>query len=553
MSVSHRIGHGLLRALVNPAGRRFRAGLQDVEAVQRAALSRLLSRVAGAPRDQVLPPVDADWRWEQFAEALPVTGYQDWQQVIERQRSFGEGALIRSPVARYQPTSGSTSGVKWLPYTDLFLHQLNSAIGAWLYDLYRQYPRMAGGSHYWSVSWLPNDMRRLADAHINDDMKLLSSGRRLLASLTQAAPESISLAGTSEDAQFATLVYLVADSQLSVLSVWSPSFALTLFDRLFDWRDELVEVLRQGQWGRRGDSLRHLPCPRSVRAAAILHEWQGVPDSTLFAALWPKLALISAWDTAASATWAEALKALLPHAAFQGKGLWATEGVVTFPWQGETPLAYQSHVYEFEDLDSGRILPPWALRTGQEVQPLLSTGTGLLRYRMQDRVRVSGHLGSVPCLTFLGRDDGVDMVGEKLSAVFVQQVLDGLPLDEGQRVVTLLAAQDSDGQGRAGYLLLLDSDQPRTPDNTVRLAEALDAALGKQFHYTLARNLGQLAPARVLCRMHMRERYLGLCRDLGMIEGNIKIEPLRLWPGTLPVALRDVMAAAPGEADRCAV
>ena len=552
MSLSHRIGHGLLRALVTPAGRRFRAGLDDLEAVQRANLSRLLSRVAGAHRDQVLPPVDRHWRWEDFARALPVTGYQDWQQVIERQRRFGEGCLIRSPVARYQPTSGSTSGVKWLPYTEMFLSQLNSAIGAWLHDLYRQYPRMAHGSHYWSVSWLPNDMRQQADAHINDDMKLLSSGRRLLASLTQAAPESISLAQTSEDAQFATLVYLVADAQLSVMSVWSPSFALTLFDRLFDWRDELVDVLRRGEWGRRQASLQHLPCPRSPRAAAMLYDWQGAPEPALFAALWPRLALVSAWDTAASATWADALRALLPHADFQGKGLWATEGVVTFPWQGHTPLAYQSHVYEFEDLDSGRILPPWALREGQEVQPLLTTGSGMLRYRMQDRVRVSGHLGSVPCLTFLGRDDGVDMVGEKLSAVFVQQVLDALPLADGQRVVTLLAAQDCDGEGRAGYRLLLDSDRPEVPADSARLATRLDEALGQQFHYTLARNLGQLAPARVLCHRHMREHYLGLCRDLGMIEGNIKIEPLRLWPGALPAALR-LPAARQGEVDSCAV
>jgi hypothetical protein len=66
------------------------------------------------------------------------------------------------------------------------------------------------------------------------------------------------------------------------------------------------------------------------------------------------LALVSAWDTADAAPWAQQLKACFPQAAFEGKGLWATEGVVTIPIDGQYPLAYRSHVYEFEDLAKWR-------------------------------------------------------------------------------------------------------------------------------------------------------------------------------------------------------
>ena len=62
-------------------------------------------------------------------------------------------------------------------------------------------------------------------------------------------------------------------------------------------------------------------------------------------ARWLKLALGSGGHPAAAARWAKEWDALLPQAAFQGKGLWATECVVTIPYAGRYPLAYRSHVY----------------------------------------------------------------------------------------------------------------------------------------------------------------------------------------------------------------
>jgi hypothetical protein len=41
----------------------------------------------------------------------------------------------------------------------------------------------------------------------------------------------------------------------------------------------------------------------------------------------------------------------------------------------------------------------------------------------------------------------------------------------------------------------------------------------------------------------MRAVYLDQCRERGMIEGNIKIEPLRHWRGQVPAVLRQVLDA----------
>ena len=532
------LGHRLLQAAAGPGHRRFAAGLDRLEHVQRQKLSELVRRVAASESGRRLG-VQADWRWEDFRERLPVTDYEDWRADIDDARAGQGGGLIDSPVVRYQPTSGSTSAIKWIPYSKCFLAELDAAISPWIADLYRSYPGLRRGGHYWSMSWMPTELRDSMREDVNDDLQLMSLGKRLLAGATQSVPQSVSLASTSDDSLFATLAHLTADASLTMMSVWSPTFGLGLLDALSEWRQELAEVLRRGDWGARTPAMAGQRCPRSRRAAALLREWDG-NDPAFFARLWPKLALVSAWDTSASAPWAERLSRRLPGAAFQGKGLWATEGVVTFPYRGHHLLAYRSHVYEFQDPEDDRVYAPWELRQGQKVMPLMSTGAGLLRYRLNDLVQVDGHLGSVPALSFLGRRGSTDLVGEKLTGQAVRRALDAVPVPAALAPVSVVALDDS-GEGRPGYVLLLDGDH--SPD---ALADPLEKALQANFHYQLARNLQQLAPVRCLARPGMRDLYLDQCRRRGMIEGNIKIETLQHWRGNLPDELRapEVVGAA---------
>jgi hypothetical protein len=282
-----------------------------------------------------------------------------------------------------------------------------------------------------------------------------------------------------------------------------------------------------------------------MRAAALLRSWDGQLSPAFFEALWPSLAVLSAWDTAAATPWARKLQGCLPQAHFQGKGLWATEGVVTFPFQGRYPLAYLSHAFEFIDAQDGKVLAPWQLRQGQDVIPLLTTGSGLSRYQMSDVLRVDGALGQVPSLTFLGRNDGVDLVGEKTSATVAQQVQDGLTL-QGALPVTLLALDEARHRS-PGYVLLVECGEGTSAETQAAmqsdLASQVEKALQANFHYKLARELGQLQRAACVSLPHMRALYLDQCRERGMIEGNIKIEPLRHWRGNVPQVLRQVLDA----------
>ena len=68
---------------------------------------------------------DGGWRWEDFASTEPVTSYTHWRGLVSDQMHTGRQRLTQSPAVRYQPTSGSSSAIKWIPYTRQFLQELD--------------------------------------------------------------------------------------------------------------------------------------------------------------------------------------------------------------------------------------------------------------------------------------------------------------------------------------------------------------------------------------------------------------------------------------------
>ena len=141
MTLRHRLGHGVLRRMVAWGERGFRQNLNSLEAVQRRKLQGLMNAVAATSSAKQFE-LTADTDWQRFAERVPVSSYSDWADKIHALKASGD-AMIHSPVMRFQPTSGSTSAIKWIPYTKQFLAELDGAIVPWLADLYRQFPNLS--------------------------------------------------------------------------------------------------------------------------------------------------------------------------------------------------------------------------------------------------------------------------------------------------------------------------------------------------------------------------------------------------------------------------
>ena len=201
---------------------------------------------------------------------------------------------------------------------------------------------------------------------------------------------------------------------------------------------------------------------------------------------------------------------------------------------------------EFMDIKTGVIYPSWGLHIGQEVRPLLTTGSGFLRYGMKDKMKVVDFIHHCPCFEFLGRMDGTDMVGEKLSTDVALDLINKLSFSDtfntAVRPLSLLAIPGSGEteheEQKPVYLLLCEidikADDADFGEIQAHLAAVVEAELQKHFHYTLARDLGQLSHAQVHCAENARELYLTRGQKRGMVTGNIKVEPLVLWDGALP-------------------
>lgn len=534
--------HQTAQSLSSRGYKQFCKALACPQAVQREKLSSLLKVIAPSVSGKKYN-LSSTLFYEEFINKVPITEYDDWAKQIDKARAGSEQELSIEANERFQPTSGSTSKIKWIPYTQSFLNELDAAISPWMMDMYKHHPEMLKGSHYWSLSWVPTELRRTISGGINDDLKLLPWWKRIFMGLTSAVPEGVSLARTSEDSQFATLCYLLADKSLSFLSVWSPTFALTLFDNIIKHKLELVSVLATGKWGARATALPGLKCPQSQRVAKLLLQWQAGMSEELLQQIWPNLALVSAWDTSSSASWAHKLQGLLPQGQFQGKGLWATEGVVTIPFQDQYPLAICSHFYEFIDLETDAVLPAWKLKQDQIVRPVLTTGSGLLRYAMKDKLRVSGFLQACPCFEFLGRLDGIDLVGEKMSPEAALDVMQAAEQSTRVTAISVFAVPASTPHGKPYYLLLCEPNGDISDSEIQQIAMDAEAELTTNFHYQLARDLGQLDVLKVCCSDDARELYYSRCEARGMVVGNIKIEPLVLWDTESPTAFLDAIAA----------
>lgn len=495
-----------------PGYLRFVKALNNPEKAQTQRLSEILKNLSGTSfaRTHGLAKVKD---YASFAKKIPVTDYLFWEKDILSQRQQG-GDILCSKTERYQPTSGSSSAQKWIPYSKGFMTEMDSALQAWLGDLGLRHRPTFRGAQYWSLSWLPQVQR--AQRPSNDDLELLPGWKRWFLQKVMAVPSAVTYTSSMEESQFATLAFLASRQDLSLVSVWSPTFWLTLMDLLPGWQKPLAATLRTGRWALPQAKI-DIRAPYNPWAADVLENYAG---HELFRKLWPQLALISCWDSAASAPWAQKIRQDFPQVQVQGKGLWATEGVITIPFRNKFPAALTSHFLEWIDLDTNKVLPTWELQVGQMVQPLLSGSHGLLRYKLNDSLKVTGKVGMCPSFEFCGRLLETDLVGEKMSQEMARDTFAKIEQQTGARLMSMFAVKTKNSKP---YYLVLAQDKSEV---SAQLEEAIEKSLSRVFHYKLARELGQLNPVRVRLEKHPEVFYQQLLEKKGMLAGNIKVEPL---------------------------
>jgi hypothetical protein len=297
---------------------------------------------------------------------------------------------------------------------------------------------------------------------------------------------------------------LLQAESLEIISIWSPSFLTAQLDYIQQHRAQLHERLK-GEMS-------------AIRLQILLSQES---PNICWGKLWPQLKLISCWDSVTAADGAAGLKSRFPNTLIQGKGLLATEAPMTVPLiaaQGQVPLLNEIF-FEFED-SQGQCHALHQLTVGETYEVIISQQGGLYRYRVGDRVQVTHYFLKTPCLKFVGRGKDIsDLVGEKLNIQFVSNAINQLNLSESQ-FQSLVPVREP----KAHYVLLLD----RTEQEVSQLSQQLESLLCKSYHYQLARQLDQLAPARVIVSSTAAEQLSAKKMVSGQRWGDIKHAQLEL-------------------------
>lgn len=496
-----------------PAVARFHAALRDPERAQLTWLKSFLRTNAGTAYGRAHRYADISSVAE-FRARVPVETYETLAPWVERVEGGEREVLTHERVLVLERTSGSVAGPKHIPYTEGLLSDFGAATGPWLDDLTLCFPRLFSARQYWSLSPAARDPEvshgglRIG---LDDDTEYFDAATRYAMKRLFAVDASVGRLRDVSVWRTRTLEQLIAAEDLGFISVWNPSFLTLLMQDLVTRWASYAYPLPPKRRAQIED--------RFERAGAFVGE-----------AIWPRLQLISCWTDAWAAQALPGLRHFFPSTPIQGKGLLATEGVVSFPlWGLPAPVAaVTSHFLEFASLEDDRVFGVHELREGATYSPLLTTRGGFARYRLPDQVRCVGFHQRAPLLRFEGRlDRGSDLRGEKLNATFAENAVRAA-LEEHPARFALLAPELS---ATPGYVVYVEG-----AIEPARLAADLEVRLCEAPHYGYARELGQLGPVSAKVITNGERRVVEELARRGQRLGDIKptgFDPRPIWGDVL--------------------
>lgn len=459
-----------------PSWRQFRAALKDPARTQQQLLKHIVQRNAATDfgRQHRFEEIDSV---VSLQRNIPIRDYEGFLPWIDRIRAGESRVLTAKPVTRLATTSGSTSARKLIPYTASLQTQFNRAIGPWMFDLMRQHPRLALGPAYWSISPLAkvDEAPSKVPIGFEEDSEYLGGIRRRLVDAVMAVPASVRHSPSIEAWRASTIAALRQSRDLRLFSIWHPSFLSILLDEMND-------------------------------------------DPRI---LWPNLQVVSCWSDGHARSAASDLARRMPGVTIQPKGIIATEGIISIPFEGAWPIAIRSHFFEFLR-DDGTVALAHELEVGGEYEVIMSTAGGFYRYRMADRIIVKGRHRQTPSIRFVMRTGAVsDRFGEKLSEGFVASILNRLQreLSKTWQFAMLAPACDQ-------YVLYVEGDLDS------RALERFEELLQLNPHYAHCRQLRQL---RHVGGLHIRNGgakvFLDRIRQTGQRLGDIKPQAISTLDG----------------------
>ena len=519
------------------AHRRLLAAARDPRAAQERALTQILGALASTELGraygyaQIHDP-------DELRRRVPVHDYEALRPHIARQIATGARVLTATPAVMYARTSGTTGQPKLVPVTSDVIATLRSAQRVFSYVQHRQLGAFRG-----RVLAIGGALR---EETLPDGTPVGSATGLIYATMPPSIRHKYVVPAElfeieDYELRYALIARLaVQHRSLSMIATANPSTILRLFEQIEADRQSLAADVEQG-----GSRLLARLTPRvarqvrsvlksSPRQARVLASARERAGSLPLADLWPGLRAVMTWLGAGCATAAEHVRTQLPgRVRMIDAGYVASEvrGTVVVDAARNLALPMLEDVFfEFVPDEAWNASGPTTvllheLAQGASYRVLVTTRSGLVRYDMNDVVRVTGSVGRTPTLAFVRKGRGVtNITGEKVAEDQIGLAMAAVASAAGVGIPFYVVVADATAASYCAYV-----EGSTESQHVVALADALDARLAAlNIEYGSKRASGRLRPLRVVAlRSGTSRAYREHCVRKGQRESQFKVLTLR--------------------------
>ena len=478
--------------------RGFRADLARFPRTQERTLRRVLRTIGSGAyaRRFGLQRVTAI---RELRAAAPIATYEDLRPSIDRVADGDVGALFHPScrIRMFATSSGTTAKRKLIPVTDAFVQQYRRGWNTFGLKMLRDHPDavlrailQSSGRH--------DEFATPTGVPCGAITGLMARTQKSVVRRFYVGKSEIALISDPR-ARYYTLMRFAAVRDVAFAVTANPATLIRLAEVANDDCELLIRDVRDGTVSAKLVSNAALrarlenhcrPDPARAREIeALVHEHGRLRPRDLW-----NLSFLACWTGGSLGHYLPIVATWYGAIPIRDIGLLASEGRVTIPLDDNSAVGVldpHSGVFEFIPADEwdapgAQALLPHELEAGRDYTVVLTNDAGLVRYRLDDVVRVHGFLDHAPLLEFLHRAGRVSSVaGEKLT--------------ENQVVVAVKAVCVSCGCGGVDFVLAPVWDDP--PRYRVNVVGDVPAGFARQLDRALCASNEEYASRRKSLRL----------------------------------------------------
>lgn len=415
---------------------------EDCEKLQALVWQEIMMRAQGTKIGQkyAFDKIDSLKTWQ---EKMPFTSYGDYRELIAENMAEDNEQLFRGKAKMYIATTGSTGNLKYFP---------ESPAG----DAAKQLVMAIRGMYMAGLLPVTLDMDA-KNMTISNYASLGESGqgKLIVRASGQTARNMRKKTGTMNimPQEFLEADDLSAEDRNYLMGVYALAekrFAKIFCNNLYHFSEllrvikthslQMIEDVHTGIFSielseRTRNSLASTFAANPVRAEELRQIAQknnnilaDTPEN--IALIWPNLEMTGCWLSATVGRDARETLAMLPKRVQSiDLGYGASEGKFNIPLKLNTPfgaIAPFAMVYEFLSMEDGKCYWAWEVEDGKYYELIITTYSGLYRYRLGDIVQIGGFVGKTPLIKFCGKRaeafnlNGQTIYGFELSDTIVE-------------------------------------------------------------------------------------------------------------------------------------